>query len=54
MKWYILKYVLDGRKYSCRIRAYSFDKAVECAKAYAGSSNIISITQCSAENAVKA
>ena len=46
MKWYVLRYIFEGKKFSCRIRAYSFEKANECARQYVGAAKILSLTEC--------
>lgn len=46
MKWYILRYAYEGRKYSCRIQAHSFEMANECAQQFVGAARILSINEC--------
>ena len=46
MKWYILRYAYEGRKYSCRIQAHSFEMANECAQQFVGAASILSLSEC--------
>lgn len=46
MKWYVLRYIFEGKKFSCRIEAHSFDKAYDFARQFADAAQILSLTEC--------
>lgn len=47
MRWYILKYIFEGQKFSCRIQAEDFKGASESAIKYvAGVARILLIAEC--------
>jgi len=47
MRWYILRYIFEGQKFSCRIQAENFKGAFESAMKYVvGAARILSISEC--------